>query len=153
MKKIGLSYPEEGWTLFSHSNHSASGCHQENACPCADSIHLFPSEDPLAFTAPISPSRELETRNPLEQLRSPDSCRQRGISERRDRGRFRQFPINKMSTKLKLLYAPPIRREKYPPWLSTLTIRCMHFNSLQHQKESILPSLLQKDSIQLHPTQ
>lgn len=41
---------------------------------------------------------------------------------------------------------------KYPPWVSTLPIRCMHSNDLQHQR-LITPSLLQKHCIQLRPTQ
>lgn len=39
------------------------------------------------------------------------------------------------SAKTELLYAPPIHKAKYSPWVSTLTIRCMHSNGLQHQKD------------------
>ena len=40
-----------------------------------------------------------------------------------------------LSAKTELLYAPPTRKAKYPPWVSTLTIRCVHSNGLRHQKD------------------
>lgn len=56
---------------------------------------------------------------------------------RRDKGRFGRSPKNKIlicKTRTPICTSY-MYKAKYPPWVSTLTIRCMHLNGLQHQKD------------------
>ena len=130
LKKIGLSHPANGCTLFPHSNHCAPGCCQQNACPRVISTHLPPSKDPSRLRSPHYSTSHPENWQPRALL--SNSGAQTAAGKRGWVGEETQIDLNgpqhtkySCCAKTELPYAPALPKAKYPPWVSTLMIRYM----------------------------